>query len=85
MDTLRKSVLVISPGFSAVANRVAAGIATLDRRIEYVRRLDASLNRKRLLIANELAPPTRIGAIDRHLELASEELKSDQFRERTGS
>ena len=79
--TLSRSVLFISPGFAEIALRTETAIATLCRRIDYVRRLDAALNRRRLLIADELAQPTRIAAIDRNLNTASEELKSDQFRE----
>ncbi|UWZ82589.1 hypothetical protein [Occallatibacter riparius] len=81
LDTLRKAVSVISPGFTSVEQRVSSGITTLKRRIDYVRRLDASLNRLHLLVANELAPPTRIAAIERHLDLASEALQSVQFRD----
>jgi hypothetical protein len=80
LDEIRLAVWPVWPGFADYAHRAEQGLATLKRRIDAVKRLDAALIRKRLLVGQGAAP-TRLLQIENQLAAAAESLKQDQLSE----
>jgi hypothetical protein len=80
LDQRRREGWVLLPGFDELATRVEAGLATLNRKIALVERLDAATCRRDNLLGAPVAP-TRLDIIDRNLNSACEALKNDQLGE----
>ena len=80
LDQQRREGWVLLPGFDELASRVEAGLATLNRKIAFVERLDAASCRRENLASGPVSP-TRLDIIDRSLESACQTLKSDQLGE----
>ncbi len=80
LEEIRQSAWVFGPGYIDAAVRVEQAVPGLKRRIEAVRRLDATLARKRLFMGQNPAP-TRLDQVESHLEAASETLKQDNLNE----
>ena len=78
LDQQRREGWVLLPGFDEQAARVERGLATLNRKIGFVERLDAASCRRDNLAAGSVAP-TRLDIIDRNLQSACETLKLDQL------
>jgi hypothetical protein len=78
LDEIRLAVWPLWPGFADYAQRVEQGLPALKRRIEAVRRLDAALIRRRLLV-EQGAAPTRLLQIESQLAAVSESLKQEQL------
>jgi hypothetical protein len=80
LDEIRRSAWVAGPNYEESALRVEQGLATLKRKIEYTRRVDAARGRMRIL-KDEETPPSRLDAIDANLTMTCEALQRDQFTE----
>jgi hypothetical protein len=80
LDELRQSEWPISPSYAQCARRVEQALPTLKRRIDAVRRLDATLIRLKLATTQNPAP-TRIEQIETYLASVSEVLKQDSLSE----
>ncbi|NKI92200.1 hypothetical protein [Rhizobacter sp. SG703] len=78
LDELRQSEWPISPSYAQCARRVEQALPTLKRRIDAVRRLDATLIRLKLATTQNPAP-TRIEQVETHIASASEVLKQDSL------
>ncbi|KQU75582.1 hypothetical protein ASE08_07520 [Rhizobacter sp. Root16D2] len=80
LDELRQSEWPISPSYAQCARRVEQALPTLKRRIDAVRRLDATLIRLKLATTQNPAP-TRIEQIESYIASVSEVLKQDSLSE----
>ncbi len=78
LDEMRRMTWPFSPAYADYAQRVEQALPLLIKRIDAVRRLDAALNRYRLLIEQGSAP-TRLEHIEDLLATVSETLKQDQL------
>ena len=78
LDEIRQDAFAFGPSYADFAQRVEQARPTLKRRIEAVRRLDATLIRLRLLMQQNPAP-TRIEQVEGHLDAVSETLKQDNL------
>jgi hypothetical protein len=80
LDQRRHQERVLFPGFAQLASRIEARLATLTRKIDLARRLDAATCRRDSLVAGPVAP-TRLDLIERDLLTACDALKNDELRE----
>ena len=78
LEEVRQDAFAFSPNYADYAQRVEQALPTLKRRIEAVRRLDATLIRLRLLMEQNPAP-TLIGQVEAHLDAVSGTLKQDNL------
>jgi hypothetical protein len=78
LDEMRRTTWPISPAYADYAQRIEAALPLLTKRIEAVRRLDAALNRYRMLLEQGSAP-SRLEHIESLLATVSETLKQDQL------
>lgn len=78
LDEIRQDGLQIGPGYADYALRVEQGLPALKRRIDAVRRLDAALIRRRLMMEQGPAP-TRLEQVEERLAIVSEVLKQDSL------
>ena len=80
LDEIRQDGWQIGPGYADYAQRVEQGLPVLNRRIDAVRRLDATLIRRRLMMEQGPAP-TRLEQVEEWLGIVSEMLKQDSLSE----
>lgn len=80
LDQLRRRSWILGPQFADIAQRTEQGLTALKRKIEFTRRLDTSRGR-RLSLARQDVPPTRVLAIDRQLNAACEVLLREELTE----
>lgn len=80
LDQRRRDSWVLSPGFTELAARIEAGVATLARKIDFARRLDAASCRRDSLLDGPISP-TRLEVVNCELSAACDALKSDQVRD----
>jgi hypothetical protein len=78
LERQRHDGWVLGPGFDEAAARVERGLATLERKIDSVQRLDGIACRREALLECAVSP-TRVDTIEQSLTAACEALKSDQL------
>lgn len=78
LDEIRQAGWQIGPGYADYAQRVEQGLPALKRRIDAVRRLDATLIRRRMMMEQGPAP-TRLEQVEEWLAIVSEALKQDSL------
>jgi len=78
LDEIRQSEWPIGPSYALCAQRVEQALPPFRRRIDAVRRLDATLIRLKLAITQNPGP-TRIEQIENYVASASEVLKQDSL------
>lgn len=80
LDEIRQAAWPLGPSYVDFAQRVEQGLPTLKRRIDAVRRLDATLIRRKLLL-EQGAAPTRLEQIESQLDTVSGALMQDELSE----
>ena len=78
LNEIRQATFAFGPSYADYALRVEQALPTLRRRIEAVRRLDATTIRLRLMLEQNPAP-TRMEQVEGHLDAVSETLKQDSL------